>query len=46
MKEKKNKPDIVFAQPKDIAEEIFHVAHQERSAWSFDVELRPDIEKW
>ena len=42
----KNKPDIVFAQPKDIAEEIFHVAHQERSAWSFDVELRPDIEKW
>ena len=42
----KNKPDIFFAQPKDIAEEIYHVAHQERSAWSFDIEVRPDIEEW
>ena len=42
----KNKPDIFFAHPKDIAEEIYHVAHQERSAWSFDIEVRPDIEEW
>ena len=41
-----NQPDIIFAQPEDIANEIFHVAHQERSAWSFDVEIRPDIEEW
>ena len=41
-----NKPDEIFAQPKDIAKEIYHIAHQPRSAWSFDVELRPDIEKW
>ena len=41
-----NKPDEIFTQPEDIAEEIFHIAHQPRSAWSFDVELRPDIEKW
>ena len=41
-----NKPDEIFAQPNDIAEEIYHIAHQPRSAWSFDVELRPDIEKW
>ena len=41
-----NKPDEIFTQPKDIAEEIYHIAHQPRSAWSFDVELRPDIEKW
>ncbi len=41
-----NKPDKIFAQPEDIAEEIYHIAHQKRSAWSFDVELRPDIEKW
>ena len=34
------------AKPKDIANEIFHVAHQPRSAWSFNVELRPDNEKW
>ena len=31
---------------KDIAEEIFHISQQKRSAWSFDVEIRPDIEQW
>ena len=41
-----DQPDIIFTQPEDIAEEIFHIAHQKRSAWSFDVEIRPDIEKW
>ncbi|MDG2001351.1 MAG: SDR family NAD(P)-dependent oxidoreductase [Alphaproteobacteria bacterium] len=41
-----NQPDIIFAQPEDIANEIFHIAQQERSAWSFDVEIRPDIEEW
>ena len=41
-----DQPDIIFTQPEDIAEEIFHIAHQSRSAWSFDVEIRPDIEKW
>ena len=41
-----NKPDEIFTQPMDIAEEIYHIAHQPRSAWSFDVELRPDIENW
>ncbi|MEM7769913.1 MAG: SDR family NAD(P)-dependent oxidoreductase [Cyanobacteria bacterium P01_A01_bin.37] len=35
-----------FCQPVDIAEEVFHVVHQPRSAWSFDVEIRPHIEKW
>ena len=42
----KSKNDIEFAQPQDIAEEIFRISQQKRSAWSFDVELRPDIEKW
>ena len=42
----KNKSEEQFAQPEDIAEEIFHISQQKRSAWSFDVELRPDIEKW
>ena len=42
----KSKDDIEFAQPQDIAEEIFRISQQKRSAWSFDVELRPDIEKW
>ena len=41
-----NQPDNIFTHPQDIANEIYHIAHQNRSAWSFDVEIRPDIEKW
>jgi len=41
-----DKPDEFFIKPKDIAEEVFHVAHQPRSAWSFDVEIRPFAERW
>ena len=41
-----DKPEEFFAKPADIAEEIFHVVHQPRSAWSFDVEIRPFGEKW
>ncbi len=40
------KPDEYFCKPSAIAEEAYHVAHQDRSAWSFLVELRPDIESW
>jgi len=40
------KPDDFFIHPAAIADEVFHVAHQERSAWSFDVELRPFGESW
>ena len=40
------KPDEYFCKPSAIADEAYHVAHQDRSAWSFLVELRPDIEKW
>ncbi len=41
-----DKPDEFFARPSAIAEEIFHVAHQDRSTWSFLVELRPYGETW
>ena len=41
-----DKPDDFFAKPAAIAEEVFHVAHQDRSAWSFTVELRPFGEVW
>jgi len=34
-------PDHFFITPATIAEEVWHVAHQERRAWSFNVELRP-----
>ena len=40
------KPDDFFAKPPAIAEEIYRVAHQDRSAWSFRVELRPFGETW
>ena len=39
-------PDAFFIKPAAIAEEIWHVAHQDRSAWSFNVELRPFGETW
>ena len=41
-----DKPDEYFSKPDAIAEEVFHVAHQDRSTWSFDVELRPFAESW
>ena len=40
------KPDDFFAKPPAIAEELYRVAHQDRSAWSFRVELRPFGETW
>ncbi len=38
--------DPFFIQPSAIAEEVWHVANQERSAWSFNVEVRPFAENW
>jgi NAD(P)-dependent dehydrogenase (short-subunit alcohol dehydrogenase family) len=40
------KPDDFFIKPAAIADEVWHVAHQDRSAWAFDVELRPFGESW
>ena len=42
----RDKPDDFFSKPADIADEVFHVAHQPRSTWSFDVEVRPFGEHW
>jgi NAD(P)-dependent dehydrogenase (short-subunit alcohol dehydrogenase family) len=39
-------PDDRFAKPEAIAEAIYQTAHQDRSAWSFNVELRPFTEVW
>jgi len=39
-------PDDFFMKPSAIADEIWHVTHQDRSAWSFNVELRPFGETW
>jgi NAD(P)-dependent dehydrogenase (short-subunit alcohol dehydrogenase family) len=41
-----SKPDAFFARPDAIADTVFHVAHQDRSAWTFEVDLRPFGETW
>ena len=41
-----DKPDDAYAKPSEIADEFFHVAHQPRSAWSFNVEIRPYADTW
>jgi NAD(P)-dependent dehydrogenase (short-subunit alcohol dehydrogenase family) len=41
-----DRPDEFFIKPAAIADEIWHVTHQPRSAWSFNVELRPFGENW
>jgi NAD(P)-dependent dehydrogenase (short-subunit alcohol dehydrogenase family) len=42
----KDRPDDFFIKPAAIADEVWHVAHQDRSAWSFQVEIRPYCESW
>lgn len=41
-----DRPDEFFCKPKDIAEECYRIAHQARSAWSFDAVIRPYGENW
>ena len=41
-----DKPDDFFIQPDDIASEVWHIAHQSKSAWTFDHWLRPFGESW
>ena len=40
------RPDDFYIKPVAIADECWHVAHQDRSAWSFLVEVRPYRETW
>lgn len=41
-----DKPDDFFAKPSAIADEVFHVAHQDKSAWTFSIVVRPFGETW
>lgn len=41
-----DKPDSFFCRPSDIAETCFSVAHQPRSAWAFELTVRPFGEAW
>ncbi len=42
----KDKPDDFFLEPDDIADTVYHLVTQPRSAWSFEVDVRPFGEKW
>jgi len=39
-------PDDFFCQPADIAGEVFRIAKQPKSAWSFESVIRPHCETW
>lgn len=41
-----DKPDDFFIKPDAIADEVFHLVGQDRSAWSFNAEVRPFHEVW
>jgi NAD(P)-dependent dehydrogenase (short-subunit alcohol dehydrogenase family) len=41
-----DRPDDFFIKPAAIADEAWHLAQQDRSAWSFNVEVRPFGETW
>ena len=41
-----DRPDSFFIKPASIADEVWHVLQQDRSAWSFNVEIRPFGETW
>ena len=41
-----NEPDEFFIDPKRIAETALMLAQQDRSAWTFELDIRPFGEKW
>ena len=41
-----NEPDEFFIQPKKIAEAALMLVEQDKSAWTFELDLRPFGEKW
>lgn len=41
-----DRPDEFFIRPSGIADAVHHLVHQERSAWTFELDLRPFGESW
>ena len=41
-----DKPDEFFLRPEDIAESVWFLARQPRSAWTFELDVRPHSERW
>ncbi|HHO51806.1 MAG TPA: SDR family NAD(P)-dependent oxidoreductase, partial [Deltaproteobacteria bacterium] len=41
-----DKPDEVFVSPAAVAQTALHLCRQDRTAWSFELEIRPHLERW
>lgn len=41
-----DKPDDYFMDPEEIAESVYFLTQQPKSAWTFELDLRPFGEKW
>jgi len=41
-----DKPDEFFLKPDAIADTVWHLSRQDRSAWTFELDVRPYTEKW
>ena len=41
-----DKPDDFFLKPEDIAETVYFLTQQKKSAWTFELEVRPFGENW
>jgi NADP-dependent 3-hydroxy acid dehydrogenase YdfG len=39
-------PDDFFLCPADVAQAVHTLAHQPKSAWTFEMDIRPFGEKW
>ena len=39
-------PDDFFLCPADVAQEVHTLAHQPKTAWTFEMDIRPFGEKW
>ena len=41
-----DKPDDFFMRPDAIADSVYAMTQQDRSAWTFEIDLRPYGERW
>ena len=41
-----DKSEDAFLNPDRIADTVFYLAHQDRTAWTFELDLRPYVERW
>ncbi len=42
----RDRPDEFFLKPDEVAESVYHLVEQDRSAWTFELDLRPFGEKF